>query len=80
MLKVNGQRALRLEPNGPRPNVIGGSSAHAVTSGVESATIAGGGSDLIFNRAIDSCGFVGGGYSYTAGDNAGTTTDHTFAV
>jgi hypothetical protein len=79
-LKVNSQRALRLEPNGTRPNVIGGSLANTVTSGVESGTIAGGGSDLTFNRVTDSYGFIGGGYANTAGDNSGTVADHSFAT
>ncbi len=79
-LKVNGQRALRLEPNGPRPNVIGGSSGNYASSGVESGTIAGGGSDLVWNRVTDSWGFVGGGQANTAGDNAGTVADHSFAT
>lgn len=79
-LRVNNWRVLRLEPNGPRPNVIGGSSANAVTAGVESATIAGGGSDTLPNRVTDSYGFVGGGYGNTAGDNAGTVNDRTFAT
>lgn len=79
-LKVNGQRALRLEPNGVRPNVIGGSFANTVSGGVESATIAGGGSDLLPNRVTDSYGAIGGGYGNTAGNNAGTTADRTFAT
>lgn len=79
-LRVNNWRVLRLEPNGPRPNVIGGSSANAVTSGAESATVAGGGSDPLPNRVTDSYGFVGGGNGNIAGDNAGTVNDRTFAT
>ena len=79
-LKVNGQRVLRLEPNGQRPNLIGGSPANTVTGGVESATIAGGGSDLTFNHVTDSYGFGGGGYASRAGANAGTVADHAFAT
>src|SRR5262249_27727036 len=50
-LRVNGQRALRLEPLGPpvlrygtAPNLLGGLALNAVTPGVVGATIAGGGS------------------------------------
>lgn len=79
-LRANNTRILRLEPNGPRPNVIGGSNANTVTSGAESATIAGGGSDSLPNRVTDSYGFVGGGYGNTAGDNAGLANDRSFAT
>lgn len=79
-LRANNLRILRLEPNGPRPNVIGGSSVNAVTSGAESATIAGGGSDTLPNRVTDSYGTVGGGYGNIAGDSAGTVNDRTFAT
>jgi hypothetical protein len=42
--QVNGQRALRLEPNSSSaPNLIGGSSGNWVASGVAGATIGGGG-------------------------------------
>ncbi|HSN74875.1 MAG TPA: hypothetical protein VL334_07265 [Anaerolineae bacterium] len=79
-LRANGQRALRLEPGGDRPNVIGGSRANVVTTGVRSATIAGGGSDNLFNRVTDEYGTIGGGYGNTAGDNAGTVSDRAFAT
>lgn len=42
-LKVNNVRALRLEPNGSSPNIIGGSGANTVGPGVVGATIGGGG-------------------------------------
>ncbi len=79
-LRANNWRVLRFEPNGPQPNLIGGSSANVVTSGAESATIAGGGSDTLPNRVTDSYGTVGGGYGNIAGDNAGTVNDRTFAT
>lgn len=79
-LKVNSQRVLRLEPNGDRPNLIGGSYGNLITLGVEGGTIAGGGGSQVYNRVTDSYGFVGGGYSNMAGDNAGTVYDHTFAT
>ncbi len=79
-LRANNWRVLRFEPNGPRPNVLAGSSANAISSGVESGAIAGGGSDTNPNRVTDSYGFVGGGYGNTAGDGAGTVNDRTFAT
>jgi len=42
-LHVNGQRAFRVEPTTDAPNVIGGYSGNAVSSGVYGAVIAGGG-------------------------------------
>ncbi len=71
-------------------NVIAGSSANTMAAGVRGATIAGGGaplgdSDPDFdgewpNTVSDAYGFVGGGYSNTAGDAAGTLTDKAFAT
>ena len=81
-LRVNGQRALRLEPNGTEtPNVIGGYSGNWVTSGVEAATIGGGGSDplkpgpAVPNRVTDLAGSVGGGVNNQAGSDDGDTVD-----
>jgi len=71
-------------------NVIAGSSANSVTAGVRGATIAGGGvpsgdSDPENtaegpNRVTESYGTVGGGYANLAGDNAGSTSDKSFAT
>jgi hypothetical protein len=71
-LKVNNQRALRLEPDttssANKPNVIGGSAGNTVTSGKVAATIGGGGdpSDSgcggpCVNKVTASYGTVGGG-------------------
>ncbi|MEZ4767079.1 MAG: hypothetical protein R2844_01470 [Caldilineales bacterium] len=79
-LHVNGERALRLEPFAGLPNVVGGSYANDVSSGVWAATIAGGGSTTLPNRVTDQYGAIGGGYGNTAGDNAGTASDHAFAT
>lgn len=79
-LRANGQRALRLEPGGDRPNIIGGSRANVVAAGAYGATIAGGGSETLFNRVTDEYGTISGGYGNTAGDNAGTVSDHAFAT
>jgi hypothetical protein len=80
VIKVNGQRALRIEPvvdpnGGFSPNVIGGSSANAVSAGIYGATIAGGGSPYLtcplpsgpcWNRVPGNFGTVGGGMANTA--------------
>ncbi len=88
-VKVNSARALRMEPNATSPNLIGGSSANTVTSGVVGATIGGGGratnncgtgSASCANRVTDSFGTVGGGIGNQAGDNAGTSDDRAYAT
>jgi len=86
-LRVNGQRAVRLEPDPWSPNVIGGYSGNWVTDGVSGATIPGGGGaegpppgDPVPNRVTDRGGTVGGGVNNQAGDNAGTTDDAWFAT
>jgi hypothetical protein len=69
-LRVNGQRALRLEPSGTEsPNIIGGYTGNSVTGGAAAATVGGGG-DSYFgaNRVTDHCGTVGGGVNNQAGD------------
>ncbi len=61
-LKVNGARALRLEPNANNePSLIGGAPNNFIASGVRGATIAGGGSNLIETNA--DFAFVGSGSS-----------------
>ena len=75
-LKVNGQRAFRLVPNGQSPDVIGGHSANTVTAGVYGATIAGGGGATAPNLVTDTFGTVGGGNNNRAGDGAGAINDH----
>jgi hypothetical protein len=59
-LRVNGQRALRLEP-GSGPNVIGGSPANSAGPGVRSATIGGGGGWELQNTILANFGTIGGG-------------------
>lgn len=93
-------RSLRIEPSaqtwGPfvptaiTANIIAGSRANTVDSGVRGATIAGGGvptgsSDPDFgleapNRVTDHFGSVGGGFGNRAGDAAGTAVDGSFAT
>jgi len=72
-----GRRALRLEPTGfngsGTPNVIGGSPVNYVTSGVEGATIGGGGDHSgQTNSVTQSFGTVAGGLLNTASGNYAT--------
>jgi hypothetical protein len=67
-LKVNGARALRLEPTAGTPNLIGGSSANFVQAAspgtpnpVVGATIGGGGAAGKANRVEGAFGTIGGG-------------------
>ena len=73
-LKVNGQRALRLEPNasGMTPNVIGGFSGNSVEAGKTAATIAGGGEQSNENLVTNYDATVGGGVGNHAGGFAST--------
>jgi len=61
-LRANNARALRIEPTGNTPNLVGGSEANGVEPGVVGATIGGGES----NRAMTSHTTVGGGYLNSA--------------
>ncbi|MBI2955519.1 MAG: tail fiber domain-containing protein [Chloroflexi bacterium] len=65
-LKVNSARALRLEPNGMSPNVIGGYSGNNVSFGQVGATIGGGGSASGANAVGRSYATVGGGQGNNA--------------
>jgi trimeric autotransporter adhesin len=69
-LKVNGQRALRLEPTADTPNLTGGSSANNVAPGIDGATIGGGGVVGAPNGVTGGMGTVGGGWNNTAGGSA----------
>lgn len=61
-LRVNGYRALRLEPNpNNAPNVIGGSPLNQVDTGVLGATVGGGGGYALPNRISANFGTIGGG-------------------
>jgi hypothetical protein len=84
-LRVNGQRALRLEPNiyginAYGPNIIGGYSQNWITNGAYGITLFGGGYTQVEpftfpNRVTDNFGTVSGGMSNQAGNNAGTLED-----
>jgi hypothetical protein len=64
-LRVNGRRALRLEPNAITgyPNVIGGHDSNSVTGAVYGGATSGGGSE---NTASDSWTTISGGWHNTA--------------
>jgi hypothetical protein len=74
-LRVDGARALRIEPDATSPNLIGGYSGNQVMAGVYGATIGGGGFSSETNRVTDHFGTVGGGEQNLAGDDAGTASD-----
>jgi hypothetical protein len=66
-LRVNGQRALRLEPiTGSAPNVIAGYLGNSIQN-AGGATISGGGDTNAANQMVSnsSYSFIGGGYSNT---------------
>ncbi len=68
--RVNGFRALRLEPNGSSPNVLGGYNDNSVDAGTVGAAIGGGGRDLAINQANGNYSTVDGGAGNTAGGYA----------
>jgi hypothetical protein len=80
-LKVNGARALRLEPPATSPNLIGGFAGNAVLAFAVGATIAGGGLPSAPNLVNDSLGTIGGGEGNVAGDqnNPGNSASATVA-
>jgi len=78
-LRVNGARALRVEP-GSTPSLIGGYAANTADAGVVGASIGGGGETGSPNRVTDDFGTVGGGGDNRAGNNDGTTDDATYAT
>jgi hypothetical protein len=71
-LKVNGARALRIEPYATSPNIIGGFSGNNVSAGEFGATIAGGGMSSYPNNVIARWGTVSGGYGNITGDRYAT--------
>jgi hypothetical protein len=79
-LRVNGRRALRLEPHPQGPNLVGGLELNAVTAGAFASVIGGGGDSMGTNRVTDSYGVVGGGRNNQAGDGAGTIGDRIYAT
>src|SRR5262249_32974640 len=71
-VRVNNQRALRLEPTGASPSLIGGFSGNSLGSGVVGATIAGGGLSGAANVVTANFGAVGGGQGNAAGGTLAT--------
>lgn len=84
-IKVNGQRALRLEPTIDAPNLIGGAGGNFITPGIYGAVIGGGGfggntnkveansgtiSGGAGNNVRAAGGFIGGGFYNTIGLNS----------
>ncbi|MCL4788977.1 MAG: hypothetical protein KJ070_19645, partial [Verrucomicrobia bacterium] len=66
-VRVNNQRALRLQPGPQSPNVIGGSAFNSVSAGLEGVTIAGGGLPPFPNRVTNNYATIGGGTFNLAG-------------
>jgi hypothetical protein len=60
-IKVNSQRAFRLEPNATSPNIVGGYSGNSTAAGIFGATIAGGGASGEPNTLEVSLSSIGGG-------------------
>jgi hypothetical protein len=79
-LKVNGVRALRLEPTASTPSLIGGYTGNAVTAGAVGATISGGGASGLANTVSDNQGAVGGGGFNVAGDLDGDPATAEYAT
>jgi hypothetical protein len=73
-LKVNGARALRLEPKVTSPNVIGGFSGNAVTGGAYGATIGGGGRAGAAQTVSAPYATIAGGFFNTASGPSSTVT------
>jgi len=72
-LKVNGARALRLEPNSTSPNIIGGCGGNSVVPGTIGATIGGGGYAPGNENSITmDFGTVGGGMANNVYGEAST--------
>jgi trimeric autotransporter adhesin len=70
-LVVNGVPALRLEP-ATVPNLIGGYRGNGVASGVQGATIGGGGQSGYPNMVTADYGTIGGGYANIVSDTRAT--------
>ncbi len=63
--RVNGVRALRIQPDATSPNLIGGHFANTVTNLSFGSTIGGGGDFSFPNLIASSYSFIGGGYGNT---------------
>jgi hypothetical protein len=81
-LKVNGTRALRLEPTATSPNVLGGFSGNGndAGNGALGLTIGGGGFPGFANQATDDYGTVAGGAANAAGNLDADPDNATYPV
>jgi hypothetical protein len=74
-LKVNGMRALRIEPKTDgAPNMLGGSPANAIIAGARGATIAGGGAENDGNFIGSGFSTIGGGIGNVVQENTSVAT------
>jgi hypothetical protein len=71
-LRVNGGRAMRLEPAVNSPNILGGYALNVISGGAEGATISGGGRDLGINQVSGAYASISGGADNTASGYAAT--------
>src|ERR1035441_8007199 len=71
-LRVNGSRALRLEPAATSPNFIGGYGGNSVVSNAIGATIGGGGQAGYLNVASTNFSVLGGGVDNFVGGDVAT--------
>jgi hypothetical protein len=86
-LRVDGSRALRLEPNVTSPNVLGGYDGNSAGAGVDGATIGGGGRDQAVNQAngnfstvVGGAGNTAGGYASAVGGGEGNAAGGSYAA
>ncbi len=76
-LRVKNERALRIEPADPAPNLIGGHRDNRVSAGSGGSTIGGGGPN---NRVTDNYGTVGGGLDNRSGNDDTLTENAPYAT
>ncbi len=80
-IRVNGQRALRIEPRTYTPCLVGGHSDNTAFPNVAGAFIGGGGTSGTYQNVVsDDFGTVCGGKRNVAGDRAGATNDRNYAT
>lgn len=60
-VRVNGARALRIEPNPVSPNMLGGYSGNGINESVTGSTISGGGKPGLHHNIEADYGVIGGG-------------------
>ena len=78
-VRVNGNRALRIEP-GSSPNIVAGHAGNTAGSGVVGGTVSGGGNSGASNSLTDNYASIGGGTGNQAGNNNSDLQDATFAT